>query len=170
MSKRKSLTITGKDLLLERRRTAPHGEVGDEAVVSGENISVHDGYHSLREVYDHRMACFAALLNSRHRETQPGIKSDCWKSKHHSDCVIPEHPTADCMDGTPLGRGTHAPGVCCSMFPGFFVAGIGTEPGKQITYHLPLSMFEDLKVWELMKAPAYDGHTSKDVLERLKAL
>jgi hypothetical protein len=53
-------------------------------------------------------------------------------------------------------------------YPGWFLLGIGTEAGKQITYHLPL------KYWKMTgfaqtkyKAPKWDGHTSADVLKRL---
>lgn len=117
--------------------------------VTGEDLDVFDGYHTLREVYDHRMAIFSALL----RVVSFNTKSidPCWKSKHHSDCAGIGNP-------------------CCSMFEGFFVAGIGYKPGTQITYHLPLKMWDDVKVPPLVKAPPYDGHTSDDVLERLKTL
>lgn len=67
-----------------------------------------------------------------------------WRSKYHSD-------------------GTD--------YPGWFILGIGFDWGNQITYHLPMSL------WELSSfavdypaAPAWDNHTSADVLERLKKL
>lgn len=58
-----------------------------------------------------------------------------------------------------------------SVWKGWFILGIRTEPGKQITYHLPMDRWDDC--WfavVLDKAPEWDGHTSADVLERLKRL
>lgn len=68
---------------------------------------------------------------------------DVWKSKKHHD-------------GT--------------SWNGWFIAGINHEKGEQISYHLPIDRFYDLHVPELEKAPEWDGHTSNDVLERLKKL
>lgn len=56
-------------------------------------------------------------------------------------------------------------------FDGWFVLGLGKENGQQISYHLPLSMWEETNFAQtLEKALDFDGHTSKDVLERLKSL
>jgi len=58
-----------------------------------------------------------------------------------------------------------------SHFDGWFILGIRKEKGKQITYHLPLSKWDDTDFAETLKfAPEFDGHTNKDVLERLKNL
>ena len=59
-----------------------------------------------------------------------------------------------------------------TMFDGWFIMGIGTEPGKQITYHLPMRFFDEaLKFCEyLHRAPEWDGHTAADVLKRLREL
>lgn len=58
-----------------------------------------------------------------------------------------------------------------SAFDGWFIMGIHTDPGKQITYHLPLSRWSetDFAVTQ-EKAPEWDGHTPADVIERLKTL
>ena len=66
-----------------------------------------------------------------------------WKSKKHSD-------------GT--------------MFDGWFIAGINKEKGKQITYHIPMRLWDSFKCEELENAPEWDGHTPNDVIERLKTL
>ncbi len=104
---------------------------------------ISDGYHTFGELYEHRLELFIALckiINSTdYLEHQP---SPVWKSKLHSDG---------------------------SSFDGWFILGIGTSQGNQITYHLPMSKWEQTDFapeWEV--APEFDGHTSKDVLERLK--
>ena len=72
------------------------------------------------------------------------IQFPVWRSKNHSD-------------GEPAFGGT------------WFVLGINKEKGKQITYHLPMSKWDETDFAEtLEKAPEFDGHTSQDVLERLK--
>ena len=69
---------------------------------------------------------------------------DIWRSKFHSDG---------------------------SVFDGWFVLGIGKMEGSQITYHLPLSKWEDTNFAEtLEKAPEWDSHTASDVLIRLGLL
>lgn len=63
---------------------------------------------------------------------------------------------------------THSDGSSCE---GWFVLGVGVEPGKQITYHLPMSRWDDAAFanWG-GPVPGFDGHSSADVLARLKAL
>ncbi len=55
---------------------------------------------------------------------------------------------------------------------GWFILGIGKEAGKQITYHLPESKWDETNFVETIRSDAFvfDGHTSSDVLERLKNL
>lgn len=58
-----------------------------------------------------------------------------------------------------------------SMFDGWFILGIFTKKGRQITYHLPLSRWNDTSfAIDLPMAPEWDGHTPQDVIERLKQL
>ena len=48
---------------------------------------------------------------------------------------------------------------------------LNKEKGKQITYHIPLDRWDECEFAETLdKAPEFDGHTSQDVLERLKDL
>lgn len=53
---------------------------------------------------------------------------------------------------------------------GWFGLGIFPEPGKQITYHVPVSYWDavDCPAYEIN--PHYDGHTSEDIINRLKNL
>jgi hypothetical protein len=58
-----------------------------------------------------------------------------------------------------------------SRFEGWFIMGIHTAPGSQLTYHLPISRWEETAYATTYEhAPPFDGHTASDVLERLRAL
>jgi len=103
---------------------------------------ISDGYHTFGELYDHRITLFIAFCNTLYR-LDPEEDSLPWKSKVHSDG---------------------------SVWDGWFIAGIGTVKGKQITYHLPENKWADLRVVAYDKAPEWDGHTPQDVLERLKSI
>jgi len=49
--------------------------------------------------------------------------------------------------------------------------GINTKQGDQITYHLPLSKWDETEfAKEYNTAPDWDGHTSEDVLKRLSEI
>ena len=52
---------------------------------------------------------------------------------------------------------------------GWFIAGLNTGHG-QLTYHLPDSLWDTLDVREVERNADYDGHTSADVIERIKLL
>lgn len=96
-----------------------------------------DGYHTFRELYEHRYWLWIRLCESENDHCE-----EVWRARLHSD-------------GT--------------MFKDSFVLGINTSPGKQMTYHLPLRLWEHCEfAYTLERAPEYDGHTSDDVLERLK--
>jgi hypothetical protein len=100
-----------------------------------------DGYHTWDELYDHRITLFIALCRVI---DSPRLNKQTWRSKLHSD--------GTCLDG-------------------WFVLGLGKKTGKQITYHIPLERWDETWFAEIFEtAPEYDGHTSDDVLERLKAL
>jgi hypothetical protein len=101
---------------------------------------ISDGHHTFNELYQHRAALFAALCRSH-----PGLS---WRSRNHHE------------GGDP-------------MFPGFFIAGITIPRGDrsvQVTYHCDASTwgwFDGAPV--LDHAPAWDGHTPTDVVDRLNA-
>lgn len=52
-------------------------------------------------------------------------------------------------------------------FDGYFLAGCWLD-GKQITYHLPDSMWNLCPAPELERAPEWDGHSPVDVCDRLR--
>lgn len=110
-----------------------------------------DWYHTFQELYDHRVKIFVALCNAlvkidtiQHYEwSQPEkpIFYRAWKAKKHAD-------------GT--------------MWDGWFIAGIGTEKGETLTYHLPMEEWDNMKSPEVWHAPEWDWHTSDDVLRLLQ--
>lgn len=104
-----------------------------------------DGYHTFNELYDHRCQLFITLCRVLHRLT-PQIKGgwEVWRSTTHSDGEI---------------------------WQGWFLLGIGTGLGLQMTYHLPMRLWEQTSfAATLEKAPVWDGHTSADVLDRLQSI
>ena len=101
---------------------------------------ISDGYHTFDELYEHRVQLYILLCKEYYFSKEHKV----WKSLLHSDG---------------------------SKFEGWFVLGINTEPGKQITYHLPLDKWNECHFAEVVvQAPVFDGHSSKDVLNRLKKL
>lgn len=58
-----------------------------------------------------------------------------------------------------------------TSYSGWFALGMYSTPGRQITYHLPLERWDETGFAETLDfAPEFDGHTSDDVLDRLKNL
>ena len=108
--------------------------------IKGNDLQVFDGDHTFEELYDHRIALFIALA----REVSKQCVSSIWRSHRHSD------------------------GGSCE---GWFLLGIGTSKGQQITYHIPGDRWRETNFAETLdKAPEFDGHTSADVLQRLKRM
>lgn len=104
-------------------------------------MEVSDTYHTMDELYDHRITLFIALC----KEFAANRFEDVvWRSEAHSDG---------------------------SKYDGWFILGIHKTEGKQITYHLPMARWDETDFAETLEtAPKWDGHTSADVLNRLKAL
>lgn len=58
-----------------------------------------------------------------------------------------------------------------STIDGWFLMGINIAPGEHITYHLPRRYWDNTSFAKTLEtAPEFDGHTSADVLKRLKSL
>jgi hypothetical protein len=126
----------------------------------GDMNQVSDGYHTFGELYEHRCLLFilAAKLDvfgSINMEHHYEHSEDCrWyrSSMHH--------------DG--------------SSYDGWFIMGfdhsISADGGvgmaeKQISYHLPIKLWGLTDFCKTMeRAPEWDGHTSKDVCDRLTLL
>lgn len=56
-----------------------------------------------------------------------------------------------------------------TMYDGWFLLMM-LRNNKQLSYHLPMRLWDECDFSERESAPDYDGHTSADVLERLKDL
>ena len=105
---------------------------------------ISDGYHTFGDLYAHRVALFIALCKEIHNNPANQTYNNVWRTKIHSD-------------GT--------------TWDGWFVLGLNKERGEQITYHLPIKEWETCSFAEtLEKAPEFDNHNSKDVLDRLAKL
>jgi hypothetical protein len=112
---------------------------------------ISDGYHTFNELYDHRVELFISVCKVLSSLIGFGIMSSkhphdlsVWKSLKHSDG---------------------------SKLDGWFMMGISKQKGDQISYHLPISRWTDCSFAEVLDiAPEWDGHTSDDVLKRLKSL
>lgn len=101
-----------------------------------------DGYHTFGELYEHRIQLFVTLCRTLALCDELNIP--IWKAKHHADG---------------------------SSYPGWFIMGIHTLPGRQISYHLPEYWWDRTFFAKVRdRAPDWDGHTSTDVLERLRRL
>ncbi|MCF0059968.1 hypothetical protein MUK70_12015 [Dyadobacter chenwenxiniae] len=128
-------------------------EIAINTIISGEpgidtNL-ISDGYHTFGELYEHRIHLWIILCKIYEYEwaaTNKNPQSSCpvWKSQKHSD-------------------GSH--------WDGWFILGLTDNNGRQITYHLPESKWGECAfAVELEKCPEFDGHTSADVLQRIKEL
>lgn len=102
---------------------------------------VSDGYHTFNELYEFRKVYNAVLFN----EWAAQGKYDCHKSTRHFE-------GDECFGG------------------GWFIV-VAILPDGQISNHY------EMKDWELFKLPTqekalyeFDGHTSEDVLQRLKKI
>lgn len=114
-----------------------------------------DGYHTFDELYNHRITLYIALCRMDFKyyaqvieqTVEDGGYDNIWRSKRHSDGEL-------CF-----GTGTQ------------FILGIGKRVGEQISYHIPIERWEETNFADtLEKAPEWDGHTSDDVLERIKLI
>jgi hypothetical protein len=106
---------------------------------------ISDGYHTFDELYEHRYELWVALCRVIALYTDSD--AEVWRCKLNSD-------------GT--------------SYDGYFLLGLDDyQNGKsnQITYHLPLRFWEQCNFSHTYDKPhRYDGHTSADVLDRLRSL
>lgn len=99
-----------------------------------------DGYHTFKELYEFRKVYNAALFSEW---ANMGLYS-VHKSKRHSDGEL-------CFGG------------------GWFIV-VATLPNGDISNHYEMKDWDLFQCEERARAKEWDGHTSSDVLERLKNL
>jgi len=119
----------------------------DQKCEGEDDMQVSDGYHTMDELYAHRIELWIALCRTLAEASfgaYGGFKRPIWRARQHADG---------------------------SSFDGWFVLGIGEKAGEQLTYHLSNEKWDDTDfaiVYD--RAPEWDGHTAADVLERIKTL
>jgi hypothetical protein len=117
----------------------------------GDDIQVSDGYHTMSELYEHRMALNAFLFKMMYlldEQTRGKTLAThtplVLKAKFHND-------------GT--------------MFPGGYFIVIAHTSAGDISYHYKLEHWDKFQIPEKERVPwAYDGHTPQDTIERLLKL
>jgi len=104
---------------------------------------ISDGYHTFGELYEHRIRLYMELCRSLVKLRDVGQIS------YHKVWAFVENESDE-----------------------WFLLGINTEEGKQITYHLPARFWNEVCEFAkvLTAKPEFDGHTSADVLQRLQQL
>ncbi len=103
-------------------------------------IESKDDSHTFCELYAHRNELFIALCRTLY---VAGMLKKVWKSTKHSD-----------------GK----------QLTDYFVLGVDTKENKQISYHIPIDRWDDCWFAEAFDTALWDGHTSEDVLIRLKTI
>lgn len=106
----------------------------------GEDLEVSDGYHTMDELYKHRIVLYIALCRQLQAPNGPKV----WRSRLHSDGSSYEGWFIMGVGDRPGKQITyHIP----------------------LEYWVPTNFAIYLE-----KAPEFDGHTSADVLERIEEL
>ena len=143
-SKSVFMTYSSRKVAESYLRSYSYKNQGDTEVVEVQEIltddigSVSDGYHTFHELYEHRITLYIAFCHYMRNRSLIPF----WKSKKHSDG---------------------------SLYEGFFILGIYKGKGAQITYHIPMKYWNDTDFADTLdKAPEYDGHSSQDVLQRIR--
>lgn len=112
-------------------------------VEGSDKLEVSDGYHTMHELYQHRMALNVALFNTWQQAGNEYHYPHVMKSKLHNN-------------GT--------------MFEGYFIV-VAYQGNWQISYHYDLKYWNEFTIPEVERIPfEYDGHTGQDVIERLLKL
>lgn len=135
----------------ELQRLIDFSDRGDgESILDYDELTgeTSDGYHTFNELYEHRNLLFLnwmQTLQRLHFMDQDKESVHPWWSRKHSDG---------------------------STIEGYIICGVYVSYNDmQITYHLPdcfIGSICKLGIRELDTAPSWDGHTSADVLDRLR--
>lgn len=117
-----------------------HDLTRDMRATGGDSMQVTDGFHTMDELYEFRKIYNAVLFNEWAAQGRYNVQ----KSIRHAD-------GNECFGG------------------GWFIV-VATLPSGQISNHYELKDWDLFQCAEVNQAPEWDGHTSQDVLERLKNL
>ena len=104
----------------------------------GDLNQLSDGYHTFAELYEHRHALMLAFMRAA-----PDL---CWFSRRHAD------------------------GELCFGSGEWFIVGAELPDSGTVTYHLPMRLWGPAELTgaaELERGRPWDGHTAKDVVQRL---
>lgn len=55
------------------------------SLTENEKELISDGYHTFKELYEHRIALYIALIHAIHEQEYHPSKKPCWKTRFHSD-------------------------------------------------------------------------------------
>ena len=144
-----------------------HDKILEAAVEFGDDFSIgdlSDGHHTFNELYEFRKIYNAALFTAWGKYSKPvylfadGPNGKTPYIANHSPAKYDAHKSLK-----------HDDGQFCFDSNGKWFIVVAMLPGGQISNHYPI---ED---WDLFKVPihekvkwTYDGHTAKDVLDRIK--
>jgi hypothetical protein len=136
-------------------------EIQDQILALPNKGDLSDGYHTFNELYEFRKIYNAALFNEwalKWRQRQDAIQKGMIVT---ADMVFPKYDVHKSW--------RHNDGELC--FGGGWFIVVAVLPTGQISNHY------EAKDWELFKVPEYDiakypfdGHTAKDVINRLKSI
>ena len=117
-----------------------------------------DGYHTFKELYEFRKIYNATLFNEWGKQMEKNPK---WVSEDNQPVNLPKYDVHKSW--------RHNDGELC--FGGGWFIVVANLPSGQISNHYQAQDWDlfDIPVYEKAKYP-FDGHTSKDVLDRLKKL
>jgi len=138
-----------KEYYFDNDRIESYYHFAGKFTVTGKDLKVSDGHHTMDELYEHRHALFAALIKIYDGYITPlgATAIRCWKSRFHADG---------------------------SSYEGWFIAGMSRinidGSSFHVSYHLPDRWWDRIRCKVEDTAPPYDGYTSDDVIERLQRL
>lgn len=118
--------------------------------VSADGLQFGDEYHTMHELYHHRMALNIALFNLIHQVSGWDSAGDLMFDQDYKVMKSKLH-----NDGT--------------MFDGYFVVML-VSPAGQISYHYKMRHWDKFNIPEVERTPEWDQHNSFDVIERLMKL
>jgi len=104
-----------------------------------EEDEVKDDYHTMNELYQHRHVLLALACNMIH--------------KHNTDAMTEVFKAKEHLKG--------------EMFDGMFIV-MGYLNGKQFSYHVENKYWGLFKIPEQYTSDEWDGHSSDDVIDRIK--